>query len=353
MEKTKFKLDREKEKALIIEAQKGNKEAIWDLMQMHEKFIHYFVNRYYNHYNGQFSQEDMLQIAYEYFLIGIYRFDFEKRKGSKFTSYISEWIEKGLKELRLKQRSLRINQGMHAMFLKYQKYTDLFYEKNGRYPTVKEIGKELGIQEESVLGFLNYDKKEVSIYSPLGDDDTELIDFITYEEYEDSEKDIMLKRIIIRNLLSFLDEKERKIIELNSGYNMEKRLTLEEIGEIYGVSRERARQIYHRGLDKLKKLKDMVLEYGMIDEKGVFVSEPLTFYQLYFDYDKETIDEAYNDLMKPQKKKLAIIYKRLNTPFDIFTLPDDLKPEYSRLLFQSIPAKIEAIKVNTKESVRR
>jgi RNA polymerase primary sigma factor len=130
-------------------------------------------------------------------------------------------------------------------------------QRLGREPEPEEIAAELGWTVREVRDVLRVAQLPVSLEKPIGDDEeSELGDFVADETVESPFESASenLRRDDVQRALNALPERERQVIELRFGLRGHEPLTLEEVGEAFGVTRERVRQIETNTLRKLKKL---------------------------------------------------------------------------------------------------
>lgn len=191
---------------------------------------------------------------------------FDYAKGFKFSTYATWWIRQAItRAIADKGRTIRVPVHMIETISAVSRARARLYATLGRAATVAEIAADLGISEEKVYDALQTSPELVSLYEPIGDDDAELEDFIEDEQaaepYEIAATE--LRRIELMNVLSALNEKEQRVLELRFGLSGGDALTLEEVGNEFDVTRERVRQIEAKALSKLRhpsspsRLRDM------------------------------------------------------------------------------------------------
>jgi len=181
---------------------------------------------------------------------------FDYTKGFKFSTYSTWWIRQAITRAIADQaRTIRIPVHMVEIINRQKKFSTQFLKENGREPTTKEIAEELGLPLSKVTEILRSAKETISLETPIGDEeDATLGNFIQDEDTptpETAATAIMLKKEI-EGVLGTLTDREAEVIKYRFGLDGSKPLTLEEVGEIYGVTRERIRQIEAKALRKLR-----------------------------------------------------------------------------------------------------
>lgn len=181
---------------------------------------------------------------------------FDETKGFKFISYAVWWIRQAILQAVAEQSRmvrLPLNQvGFISRVKKTASYLEQLYQ---RKPTIKEIADELDMPEEKIETALKVNAKEVSMDAPISsDDDMTFIDTMVPEDNYEADKLVMSESesIAIKRSLSVLNEKERKIIIYYFGLDSNKSYSLEEIGNMMDMTRERVRQVKDKALKKLR-----------------------------------------------------------------------------------------------------
>jgi RNA polymerase primary sigma factor len=181
---------------------------------------------------------------------------FDYRKGYKFSTYATWWIRQSItRAIADQSRTIRIPIHMIETITKISKASRLLMQEYGREPTAQEVAEYIDVRVEKVKQAMEAAREPISIDKPIGkNEDTYmgdlLVDTIQPTPYEDA-RDILLRERLDQ-VLSTLTKREKKVIELRFGLNNEPPKTLEEVGFIFGVTRERIRQIEAKALRKLQ-----------------------------------------------------------------------------------------------------
>lgn len=181
---------------------------------------------------------------------------FDETKGFKFISYAVWWIRQAILQAVAEQsRAVRLplNQvGLLSRVKKTASYLEQLYQ---RKPTIKEIADELDMPEDKIEAVFKVNTREVSMDAPVTDDDEMLlIDTLIPEDGEDADDGLSreTERAAIQRSLMVLTEKERKVLNLYFGLESNHGCTLEEIGYMLDMTRERVRQVKDKALKKLR-----------------------------------------------------------------------------------------------------
>jgi RNA polymerase primary sigma factor len=185
---------------------------------------------------------------------------FDYRKGFKFSTYATWWIRQAITRAIADQaRTIRIPVHMVETINKLIRVQRQLLQDLGREPTPEEIAAEMGTTPQKVREILKISQEPVSLDTPIGEeDDSQLGDFIEDEEAAmpvEAVSEIM-QREELNHVLGTLTHRERKVIELRFGLKGGHPKTLEEVGQAFGVTRERIRQIEAKTLAKLKAYRE-------------------------------------------------------------------------------------------------
>jgi RNA polymerase primary sigma factor len=182
---------------------------------------------------------------------------FDYRKGYKFSTYATWWIRQAVtRAIADKARTIRIPVHMVEKLNKVVHIERQLVQRLGREPRPDEIGAELDMTTDEVREILRMSQLPISLAKPIGEEDSELGDFVP-DDMAESPFDtatLSLRREDVQRALDSLPERERLVIELRFGLRGEQPYTLEEVGQAFGVTRERIRQIENNTLKKLETL---------------------------------------------------------------------------------------------------
>lgn len=182
---------------------------------------------------------------------------FNPHKGAKFSTYASWWVKQAIKRyINNHGRTIRIPIHMGDRIIKIRKMASLLTLELGREPTHKEIAEALGVTEKTINKIYGSESRVVPLESPLGNEGTTTwAEIIADEKAEkpDYEAERANDMTRLAGMIKHLSKKEKDVLVRRYGLGKEDPQTLEDIGDILGVTRERVRQIQNKALVKLKK----------------------------------------------------------------------------------------------------
>ena len=195
---------------------------------------------------------------------------FDETRGFKFISYAVWWIRQGITTAIADQtRVVRLPLNRIGNLTKLNKAYSAFERENERTPSSEELALVLDVTADEVAFTLETSRRHLSMDAPLINNDenkNSLKDVLPHENQDSPDKNLMKEslRKEVANILSNLDEREAEIIKLSFGIGSNHKATLEEIGEMYNLTRERIRQIKEKAL---KKFKNKTKNTGIIDKR--------------------------------------------------------------------------------------
>jgi RNA polymerase primary sigma factor len=200
------------------------------------------------------SFADLIQEGNIGLMKAVYRYDY--RTGYRFSTFASWWIRQTISRSVYDQaRTIRIPIHLQELRSKYFRTYYGMRKELGRDPTPKEVGERAGIDESKVKDIMNLVMDCTSLETPMGDDGDELGSILEnteaecpFEKVGDAEMHIHLEEA-----LESLDPRERRILELRFGLGNEDEHTLEEVGQVFKLSRERIRQIEQKALQRFRQ----------------------------------------------------------------------------------------------------
>lgn len=256
-------LTADQEVQLALRIEKGDEEAKQELAEANLRLVVSIAKRYVGR-GMQFL--DLIQEGNMGLMKAVEKFDY--RRGFKFSTYATWWIRQAITRAIADQaRTIRIPVHMVETINKLIRIQRQLLQDLGREPLPEEIGAEMDMPTEKVRNILKIAQEPVSLETPIGEeDDSHLGDFIEDQDAtspaDHAAYEMMKKQL--ENVLDTLTDREENVLRLRFGLDDGRTRTLEEVGKVFGVTRERIRQIEAKALRKLrhpsrsKQLKDFL-----------------------------------------------------------------------------------------------
>jgi RNA polymerase primary sigma factor len=250
--------DPAEERELARRARSGDKEAAERLVTANLRFVISYVKKYQGRGLGL---AELVCIGNEGLLKAVKKFDPDK--GVKFISYAVWWIRQTvLQALAEQTRSVRIPLNQNSNLVKLSRTETALTQMLGRSPTDQEIADEMGEPVDTVRALRRVAASELSLDAPIDRGDRDSASFgerfagAEAEDIEETVESQAQREFLDRMFEKYLTERERRILYLYYGLDDGEERTLEEIGSLLGVTRERIRQIRNRAFEKLRESPD-------------------------------------------------------------------------------------------------
>jgi RNA polymerase primary sigma factor len=251
--------DPSEERRLARKAQKGDEQAAERLVTANLRFVISYVKKYQGH---GLDLSELVAIGNEGLLKAVRKFDPDQ--GVKFISYAVWWVRQAvLKALAEQTRSVRIPLNQNSQLIRLARAETVLAQVLKRDPTDSELGRLLEETPEQVRSAKKMSATEVSLDAPIDRADREASTLgerfagVQSGDIEESTDFKLMREFIDRTLTKYLTPRERKILYLYYGLDEgAEAMTLERIGTLMGVTRERIRQIRERAFEKLRESPD-------------------------------------------------------------------------------------------------
>lgn len=240
----------EEEVELAQRIRKGDREALEKLTKANLRFVVSVAKQYQNQ---GLSLPDLINEGNLGLIKAAEKFD--ETRGFKFISYAVWWIRQSILQAIAEQsRIVRLPLNQVGSVNKINRVLSKFEQENERRPSIDEIADKVDLPQEKIEDAIKVTGRHVSMDAPFADgDDNSLLDVLVNNDSPMADKTLVLEslREEINRALLTLNERERNIIEAFFGINRPE-MTLEEIGDKYGLTRERVRQIKEKAIRRLR-----------------------------------------------------------------------------------------------------
>ena len=239
----------EEEIELAQRIKKGDHKALEKLTKANLRFVVSVAKQYQNQ---GLSLPDLINEGNLGLIKAAEKFD--ETRGFKFISYAVWWIRQSiLQAIADQSRIIRLPLNQVSSVNKINKASNKFEQENERHPSIGEIAQSVDLPEDKIADAIKVHTRHMD--APfIGDEESSLLDIIPNYDAPSTDKSLVEEslRDEISRVLQVLDEREHKVIEAYFGIN-QREMTLEEIGDKYGLTRERVRQIKEKAIRKLRQ----------------------------------------------------------------------------------------------------
>ena len=240
----------EEEVELAQRIKKGDRKALEKLTKANLRFVVSVAKQYQNQ---GLSLSDLINEGNLGLIKAAEKFD--ETRGFKFISYAVWWIRQSILQAIAEQsRMVRLPLNQVGSVNKINRAYNKFEQENERRPSVNEIADSVDLPEEKVEDAMKMISRHVSVDAPFADgDDNSLLDILTNDDSPMADAELVKEslRNEISRALDMLNERERNVLKAAFGIGMPE-MTLEEIGNKYGLTRERVRQIKEKAIRRLR-----------------------------------------------------------------------------------------------------
>lgn len=241
----------EQEKELSVRALQGDQTAINTLVEHNLLLVVSIAKKYYG---CNIPLLDLIQEGNIGLIKAAEKYD--GTKGFRFSTYATYWVRQAItRALEDQSRTIRLPANMSELLIKVKKAMGILTQELKRRPDDKEIANYLNVDLDKIQTILDISQAVTSLDTPVDDDgETSMGDLIP-DNNSSSPLDNLIKEAnsqIINDVFNTIPEREAAILRMRFGINVEKPMTLEEVGNHYGLTRERIRQLENKAIRKLR-----------------------------------------------------------------------------------------------------
>lgn len=245
------RLTAEQEKELSVRALTGDKMAVNTLVECNLLLVVSIAKKYYG---CGLPLLDIIQEGNLGLIKAAEKYD--GSKGFRFSTYATYWIRQAIsRALGDQSRTIRIPANMVELLSKTKKATAELTQKLGRTPTDKEIAAHLNVELEKVQTVMDLAQATTSLDTPVDDEGETSVGDLVADHSAENPLSVVIKEAnsqIIAAVFDTLAPREAEILRMRFGINAEKAMTLEEVGQHFGLTRERIRQLENKAIRKLR-----------------------------------------------------------------------------------------------------
>lgn len=241
----------DQEKELSVRALQGDRTAINTLVEHNLLLVVSIAKKYYG---CNIPLLDLIQEGNIGLIKAAEKYD--GTKGFRFSTYATYWVRQAItRALEDQSRTIRLPANMSELLIKIKKAIGVLTQELERHPDDKEIANYLNVDLDKIQTVLDISQAVTSLDTPVDEDgETSMGDLIP-DNNSSSPLDSLLKEAnsqIINDVFNTIPEREATILRMRFGINVEKPMTLEEVGNHYGLTRERIRQLENKAIRKLR-----------------------------------------------------------------------------------------------------